>query len=428
MVLLCMIFLSSCSIWSDSDSESRESTIIIEKPIIQIPEVLHQKTPENVKSIYFPAGAFLNSEKRKNLSELIKNKEINSVTLDIKTISGYTSFDFPLDEFWSIKPESNGKIQDIKEQLTQLHEEGIYVIGRIVIFKDARLADLRPDLAIKWKGSDAVWTDYKGKKYLDPAAPELVEYYTNLSTVAYELGFDEINFDYIRFPSDGLVSKTHYPFASEIITKNPKWWEIITIDRFASQVTQAIRERTPELQISADVFWLVTNTDLFQIGQNLESFLLYFDAVWPMIYPSHYGKGYLGYNVPDNAPYAIFNDSISRANKRIEKLNIDMKQATASGTIYEIKWIFAPSFNQTDFQDISPSKIRPWLQGFTCSRCRGATPYTRTKFREQIRGINENGQDSWWVWSAGGNYYPEWYDEENLQSQTGSLDQKLLEK
>lgn len=418
-LLFIILFVSSCSISSQKEDNTEkksgtlETKISTENSNILQPEkelVLHQSMPEKVKSLYFPAAAFLNQTKKANLESLVENKEINSITLDIKTISGYTNFDFPEEDFSVISPVSNSRIKNIKEELKQLHEKWIYVIGRVVVFKDARLAESRPDLAVKWEGTEKIWTDYKGKKYLDPAAKELITYYQELSVSAYDLWFDEINFDYIRFPSDGRISQAAYPHAWEIIVQNPKWGKIMTIDRFAHGVTKAIKSKRPNLKISADVFGLVTNTNGYQIGQNLESFLLYFDAVGPMIYPSHYGKGYLWYQVPDNAPYAIFNDSMKRSKPRIDTMNQEILQATASGTLYQVSDVFSPAFDIADFEEIKYTKMRPWLQGFSCSRCKGATGYTRTKFREQIRGMEENGLDSWWVWSAWGNYYPEWYD------------------
>lgn len=97
------------------------------------------------------------------------------------------------------------------------------MIGRIVVFKDQLLSETRPDLAIKWQGSGEVWYDYKGNKYLDPYSKEVWDYTVELSKVAYELGFDEINYDYVRFPSDGRISQTSYPFAYELTNQYPKW-------------------------------------------------------------------------------------------------------------------------------------------------------------------------------------------------------------
>ncbi|USN59241.1 MAG: hypothetical protein H6767_04105 [Candidatus Peribacteria bacterium] len=186
--------------------------------------VSHIDTPEEVKSVYFTAYSIASNEKREYLQTLVKNKEINSVTIDIKTVSGYTSFEFSDDYFSSIFPESDGTISDITTIIEELHDAGIYVIGRIVVFKDKRLAELRPDLAIKWSYDHSqVWTDYQGKKYLDPHGEEVWQYIKGLSLAAYDMGFDEINYDYIRYPSDGKVSQTYYPFSDEYLQENLTW-------------------------------------------------------------------------------------------------------------------------------------------------------------------------------------------------------------
>jgi hypothetical protein len=103
------------------------------------------------------------------------------------------------------------------------------------------------------------------------------------------------------------------------------------MDQFSEYINRKLKQLHPNIIVSADVFGLVTNTNMFQIGQNLESFILYFDYVAPMIYPSHYGKGYLGYSVPDNAPYEIFYDAMNTAKSKIDTLNTRITQAQ-SGT------------------------------------------------------------------------------------------------
>jgi len=417
-----LLFLSIFMLWcQDNDIQpiskaTNDSVKIPEKIVVIEPEIIlpdpvkHISTPENVKSVYFTANALWYREKRDNLDYLIKNKEINSVTIDIKTVSGYTNFEFPAEDFWELKPASNNLISDIKSEIEALHEEDVYVIGRIVVFKDNYMTQQRPDLAIRWSTKDAIWNDYKWNHYLDPGSKLVWDYYVDMALSAYSLWFDEINFDYIRFPTDGYISQTSYPHAGGMIEFEGTWWKMKVIDAFSSYVTQRLRKIEPEIKISADVFWLVTNVDLFQIGQNLESFLLHFDYVGPMIYPSHYWKWYLGYQVPDNAPHAIFQDSMKKAKSRIDTMNTIIPQLAASWSTYQIKDIFTPDYDISGFESIDYSKMRPWLQWFSCGWCAGATNYNRWKFREQIRAVNEAWLDSWWVWSSGSNYYPEWYN------------------
>ncbi|QFR39581.1 hypothetical protein A9Q91_05160 [Candidatus Gracilibacteria bacterium 28_42_T64] len=390
--------------------------VVVEPEIIPEPikKPIHIKTPDAVKSVYVTAPS-ANSEKKLNtLLNLVKTKEVNSVTIDVKTVSGYVSFEMPNDKFGNIKPTSNNQIKDIKKLIETLHENNVYIIGRVVLFKDKLLAEKRSDLAIKWTDQKTVWYDYKGKKYLDPYSKEVWDYNAEIANHIYELGFDEINFDYVRFPSDGRVSQTYYPFSGTIQAQNGKWGKIMVLDKFSNYFTTKLREESPGIVLSADVFGLVTNTDLFQIGQNLESFLLYFDYVGPMVYASHYGKGYLGFTAPDNHPYEVIKDALKHTNDRIDLLNTEIELAKTENRKVKIKGIFDAEKDLEALKPIKKTKIRAWLQGFSCTRCKGYVPYTRTKFRQQIKAIEDSGLNSWWVWNSRSNYYFDWYDKETI--------------
>lgn len=390
--------------------EQRKATIE-EQRLLELSKIKHIKTPESVKSVYYTAGAMNYWPKRNNLFHLLKNTEVNSVVIDIKTISGYTNFKMPDDHFWTIKPSSNNVIKDMKSELELLHDNWAYIIGRVVIFKDNLVTQKRPDLAIQKIWTNKVWTDYAWNTYADAGSQEIWDYHLALAKTAYEMWFDEINFDYVRFPTDGKITEAYYPFSNNIITQDNTWWKIQILDSFWEYLNKNIKEYNPEIIISADVFWLVTNTDLFQIWQNLESFLLYFDYVGPMIYPSHYWAGFLGYKQPDNHPYEIFSYALSEANTRIDSLNIEINSAKTEERNISIKWKFdAKKSNISEIEEIKYTKIRPWLQGFSCTRCAWATRYNTTKFRKQIQAIHDAGMNSWFVWSAWSNYYPEWYN------------------
>ena len=193
-----------------------------------------------------------------SLDYLTKNTEVNSVTIDIKTVSWYVSFKMNDDNFWSIKPISDNRTKNIKETIEKLHEKWIYVIARVVVFKDKSLAERRPDLAVKRLDNSAVWTDYKWLKYLDPSAKEVWDYNAAIASEAYNIGFDEVNFDYVRFPTDGRISNTYYSFSNEILKQNPKYWKVMALDKFSSYITSKLKNEIPEIVLSADIFWLVT--------------------------------------------------------------------------------------------------------------------------------------------------------------------------
>lgn len=125
----------------------------------------------------------------------------------------------------------------------------------------------------------------------------------------------------MRFPSDGKISAIHAPFSHTFIAEDARWGRIQVMDAFSSYITTELRRIYPNIILSADVFGLVTNHDIVSIGQNLESFLLYFDYVGPMVYPSHYASGSFGFKRPDDHPYEIIANALKNAHERIDTLN-----------------------------------------------------------------------------------------------------------
>lgn len=390
------------------ESIEEKITLLDERDTVEVSYIDRSE----VKALYYSAYATSRTSKIDEIISLAKNTEINALVIDIKEIDGKTSFSFEAQDFSTIIPVSNNRISDIKSILKRLKDNDIYTIGRIVVFKDEYLANTRPDLAIKWSwDTNKVWGDYKWNSYTDPGSSEVWDYHIEMASAAYKLWFDEINFDYVRFPSDGYISQTYYPKSNTTLKNNPKWWKMITMDRFAEYINRKLDELHPNLVVSADIFGLVTNVNLFQIGQNLESYTLYFDYIAPMIYPSHYANGYLWNAVADNAPYAIFYDSMKKSKERIEKLNTKIELAQSGTWELLIEWAFVTSRDKMSLEKVDYNKVRPWLQGFHCSWCKGATPYSRTKFREQIRAIEELWFSSgWYVWNASSRYESWWYN------------------
>lgn len=371
---------------------------------------IHIKTPETVKSIYYTSYSAWNDKKLKNLIYLAKNKEINSVTIDIKEVDWYTAFDFWDFYFDKIKPETNNRINDVKKLIEDLHKENIYVIWRIVVFKDNLLSSKRKDLAIKKLDKKTVWEDYSWNNYLDASSKEVWDYTVNLASASYQLWFDEINFDYVRFPSDWNISKTYYNFSNEILNQYPTYWKIVVLDKFSNYLTSKLREKHKDIKLSADVFWLVTNWDMLWIWQKLESYLLYFDYVCPMTYPSHYWVNYLWFSVPDNHPYEILLDAMKHASIKIDDLNIEIQNAKDEQRKIKLLSNYETDLQIETYSQIDKNKIRPRLQWFNCTWCKWYTTYNREKFRKQISALNDSWYYSWFVWNSSSNYYFDWYN------------------
>lgn len=336
-------------------SDNLSGAVIDSKEII----VTHIPTPSSVKAVYLTSWAAGNEKFRKHLFDLIDNTEINSVVIDVKDYTGKISFPVNNPELIKIGSATN-IIPDIREFIGHLHDRGVYVIGRISCFQDSYLINIYDDSAVKNKGGN-VWKDFKGVKWLDAGSRPVWEYLVAIGKEAYSVGFDELNFDYIRFPSDGDMQDIYYP-----------WSEGKTRREIMRSFFSYLHEQfaTSSIPISADLFGLTTSSDSdLGIGQNLTDALIYFDYVAPMVYPSHFAKGFIGIPKPAEKPYEVIKYSMDQA---IMRANI---------------------------ASTSPDKIRPWLQAFDL----GAV-YTPAMVRAQIQATNDSGLSSWMLWNAGSVY------------------------
>jgi len=367
-------------------------------------KVIHINTPNNVKVLYYSANAINNKTKFNNFLKIADKKEINSIMIDLKEVDWYTSFKLNNKYFTNIYPVSNNRIKNIKEIIDILHKKWIYIIARIAVFKDKRLAEKRPDLAVKWLKDNTTWYDYKWNKYVDPYSKEVWNYNKELWIAAYEMWFDEINYDYIRFPTDWKISATYYTFWNNILSKNTKWGKVKIIDKFSNYITNSLKKYNKNIIVSADVFWLVTDFTMFWIWQNLESFLLNFDFVWPMIYPSHYWYWHYWYKYPDNVPYNIINIALNNAKNKINDLNIKINNVKSWTWILKYNNLFIYSNVDLKNKDVDIKQIRPYLQWFSCTRCSNYTLYNRNKFRSAVKWVNDVWINSWWVRSSWWNY------------------------
>lgn len=402
VILISLALLFSCKNIENIEKLSTESFSplknvvknkeIVEKKKEKIEKDIHIKTPDIVESLYYSAFWIIDEKKFNNLLKIAKNTSINSVVIDIKEVDWYVSFKIDDNNFSKIKPTSDNKIKNISEIINILHKNNIYIIARIVVFKDNLLTKNRPDLAYKWIwNKNKTWSDYAGNKYLDAWNKEVWDYNLNIASEAYKMGFDEINFDYVRFPSDWKINQIYAPFSDDELKKDKINWKIKIINKFWKYIASELKKKHSKIVLSADVFWLVTNWDLNTIWQSLEWFLENFDYVAPMTYPSHYGNWFLGFKYPDNQPYEVLTDALKNSYKKIE--------------IYNKK----NSLSTEGFSPLQKKQIRLWLQWFSCTRCKNSTPYYDNKFKLQTKAIYDNKASWFWVWNANSNYYESWY-------------------
>lgn len=340
-----------------SEGETRE----LPKPLPR-----HLPTPPRVKGIYMTSWVAGTRDWRRELVDFVEKSEINAIVIDVKDYSGRVSFEVNDEELKQVG-YSEKRISDIKEFLEELHRREIYVIARIAVFQDPHLASERPDLAIKRK-SGAVWRDKKGLAWLDPAGKESWDFMVRVAREAERVGFDELNFDYVRFPSDGNLNDTVYPFWDGKTSKSE------VLKSFFAYLEKELGDLS--VPLSADIFGLTTwNTDDLNIGQILEDAVLYFDYVSPMIYPSHYPPGFQGYKNPAQHPYEVIKTAMERARERLAAIGQD------------------------------PKKLRPWIQDFDLG-----AEYDAAMVRLEKQALYDAGIQSWLAWDSSNKYTRDAYD------------------
>ncbi len=385
--------ISTNTILNDSTGTPAETKPALPPPLV----ITHIETPKQVKAIYMTSWVAGTPSLRKKLVDLIDQTEVNSVVIDIKDYSGRLVFKV-LDPYLQEIGSEEIRVSDFREFLADMHKRGIYVIGRVAVFQDAYMVKHMPKYAVTTRtGADKgeVWHDKKGIPWLDAGAEPVWEYIVRVAKEAHSAGVDEINFDYIRFPSDGNMNDIAYPWS-----KNSKKSEVL--DSFfaylRAQLSAVEIKNNPndaeigytqaqtgivKIPISADLFGMVTtNTDDLNIGQLLEVGLKHFDYVAPMVYPSHYPKNFMGFVNPASKPYEVVQYSMKRA----------VDRAVMAST--------------------SPKKLRPWLQDFSIN----GTYYTADMVKAQIKATYDVGLDSWMIWNASNKYTEGAYAPEGKQT------------
>ncbi len=317
-------------------------------------QLLHLEKPKYVRGIYLTAASAGSDTYRQKLITNLQKGYINSVVIDIKDYSGYILYDSQIAEVNDIKAK---KIRmDVRQVIDDFHAADIYTIARQTVFQDPVLAEARPELAFHNKNG-AIWYDNKKLAWLDPAKEKVWEYNLNIAKEAVALGFDEINFDYMRYPSDGPMSSLAY----NLPTDQQKYDVMKSFYQYLSRNLSGLTN------LSIDMFGLVMdntkgNYDL-NIGQRLIDALDYFDDISPMMYASHYPKNYLGYTNSAEHP------------GQVVAYGLDIASSTTENR---------------------RAKIRPWLQAFSI----GAV-YDQEKIKAQIKATeNASSTSGWLFWNA----------------------------
>lgn len=333
----------------------------------------HIPTPHPLKSIYMTACVLSTVDFKQDLVDLIDSTEINAIVIDIKDFSGTISFPTDNPKLYGAHHGTGCKATGVKEFIEELHKKDIYVIGRVTVFQDNVMTKLRPDLAVKRASDGGVWKDNKGISFIDVGAKEHWDYMVELSKESYALGFDEINFDYVRFPSDGNMKDIRFDHSNG--ANKPE-----SLRKFFEYLHAQLKDTG--LVTSADLFGMTTtNRDDLNIGQVLENALPYFDYVAPMVYPSHYPNGFNGWSNPNNYPYELIHFVMKSGADRAEAL----KNATTTPS--EIR------------SRVGKHQLRTWIQDFDYGG-----DYGPTEVRAQINASVDAGVPSWMLWAPSNRY------------------------
>jgi hypothetical protein len=323
-------------------------------------------TPKYIRGIHISAWVSGSKKYSDILDQLFKDTELNAAVIDIKEYEGEVYID-------GVKAvDSIGAyvraIPNLERYISILKERDIYTIARVVVFRDNKMARKNPELAVK-NPDGTIWTDKMGVAWLDPYNKNSWDYNLQIAEKAADMGFDEIQFDYIRFPSDGntkncCYSKQHSATeASRILVS------------FLKEANK--RFKTKNTKISIDVFGLTTTAlDDMGIGQKIIEMSQWVDYVSPMLYPSHYGRGNYGITEPNKEPYRTVYYSLESALKRIPN-----------------------------------EKLRPWLQDFSLGY-----KYGSKEVRAQIQACYDNKINSWLLWNPKCTYTKDALDKKEVEN------------
>ena len=312
--------------------------------------------PFAVKGIYITFGRLADRAAFESLLQLVEDTELNAVVIDVKSDRGWLAWpsEVPLAQEMGLYRE---ELMDLREAVKMCHDRGIYAIARMVIFKDQPLATARPDWAAKWSNG-TLYTDFEGLAWMDPFRQEVRDYNLALTMEVVDIGFDEIQYDYIRFASDG-VRGVVYSQEDDADTRTAAVTEMVR------QAHEALA-KTPAF-FSVDLFgltpWVEPPADM-GIGQRVADIAAYADFVCPMLYPTTFTRGNLGYEVPGNHPYDVVYRSTMKHHDRTETL------------------------------------VRPWIQAYSI----GSFVYGPVELLLQIRAAEEAGSSGWLFWHAATRY------------------------
>ena len=303
-----------------------------------------KKENDQIRGIYLNGYLFNNPSKRESIEKILTNTDVNTLVIDVKTDNGHILFDTEIDEVIYL---NNERVKFTNNDLQELREiKDIYLVGRLVVFQDPLFAKVFPDEAVFDSRLNKPYSQ-NGQFFLDPSSKKVQDYIINIAIESCRLGFDEIQYDYIRYPDSNSKFM-------QFDTKNDFENRVNNINSFLSRSRQLLHNEG--CLLSADTFgFILTNKQDGGIGQNLETIVENVDFISPMVYPSHYTNGSFGYQNPNEHPYEVITAALTDALDR----------------------------------GVDKDKIRPFLQGFW---------HSNEDIRNNIKAASDLEMD-WLIWN-----------------------------
>lgn len=316
--------------------------------------------PFNPKGLYLTPFGIGSKKLRGGVLSLIRNGAANALVIDLKGDRGIVPYPSATARTTSPGARKMTTIPDLAALARTMHAQGIYLIARIVVFKDDPLAAARPDLAVKY-ADGRVFRDRENLAWVDPFQPDVRAYDIALAVEAAHAGFDQIQFDYLRFPDSSAQFRLAQPSNGETRTA-----------AIAGFLAEARRALAPyNVYLAADIFgYTCWNRNDTGIGQQIEAIAPNVDYLSPMLYPSGFQFGIPGVRNPVANSYAIVHNSLEQAQTRL---------------------------------NISPKRFQPWLQAFR-DYAFDRRAFGADEIASQVRAAEDFGSGGWMLWNAGNVY------------------------
>lgn len=334
------------------------------------------KRPKHVRGVYATANTAGGSSNLKTIMDLQDNSDLNAIVVDIK--DDYGNVTYQPDKDAPFAKSGKSIISNPEKLMKKLEKHDIYPIARIVVFKDNVLAERHPEYSYK-KPNGEVWENGGGSKFVNPFMKEVWDYNVNVAIAAAKMGFQEIQFDYVRFPEgfEKRAGKLEYN-----VGDYGKYKKDTAVKQRVNAVTDFVKYSRKKLQpygvdTSVDIFgYTATRKAAPGIGQNMSKISKNVDVISSMIYPSHW-TSYFGIENPDLHPHKLVSEYAKQEQKKLKKLD-------------------------------NPPISRPWIQDFTASWLGAGhyQKYGKKQVETQIRALQKHGINEFLIWDANNTYTP----------------------